>query len=336
MTCPTAIAVGRLCAMADATASDAQSSATAKQPAPPKGVALEFEGFGGRKATAKPAAAAGKYDRPWRKPAAAVKAEREASAKILGGSGGVELDSVRLVMAVQELLDAAPSDKQETHAHVQAACTELLQVATNAQPAERVQAASSALESALAEAGLADAAAKKAQRPLTSATNKLQLLHEVMPRLWVGGWAALNDDCSALRQRKVTHVVSVLSADQRRLPDFITRHLYVRVDDTEEAADTLAAHFEEIATFIDEARNAGGVVFVHCGAGISRAPTSACAYLVWKLRMPAADAIKLMRSARPCARPNVGFVRALKAWETRMLSDRVAPPAQEEAHPEVS
>ena len=52
--------------------------------------------------------------------------------------------------------------------------------------------------------------------------------------------------------------------------------------------------------------------------------------------MPAADAIKLMRSARPCSRPNVGFVRALKAWETRMLSDRVAPPAQEEAHPEVS
>ena len=39
----------------------------------------------------------------------------------MGGSGGVELDSVRLVMAVQELLDAAPSDKQETHAHVQAA-----------------------------------------------------------------------------------------------------------------------------------------------------------------------------------------------------------------------
>ena len=66
---------------------------------PQKGVVLEFEGFGGRKAVA-PQAGAGKNDRPWRKPAAAVKAEREASAKILGGNGGTHLDSVRLVMAV--------------------------------------------------------------------------------------------------------------------------------------------------------------------------------------------------------------------------------------------
>ena len=126
-------------------------------------------------------------------------------------------------------------------------------------------------------------------KPGSSATSKLQLLHEAMPRLWVGGWAALNDECAALRQRKVTHVVSVLSADQRKLPPFIRGHLYVRVDDTEEAADTLAARFEEIVAFIEKARGGGGVVFVHCGAGISRAPTSTCAKSIQYSLAPRSD-----------------------------------------------
>ena len=58
----------------------------------------------------------------------------------------------------------------------------------------------------------------------------------------------LLQNCAALRQRKVTHVVSVLSADQRRLPEFIKQHLYVRVDDTEEAADTLVASVSKNAS----------------------------------------------------------------------------------------
>ena len=274
-------------------------------------------------AAAKPAP--GKHDRPWRKSAAAVKAERERSAAILGeGSlgtkhGGVSLEQVRVVMACQELLDAAASSRDGLDA-VQGAATKLLQAATNARPEEEVKAARAALDAAAEHAGLTAAIAKCSGNPVSSATSKLQLLHEVMPRLWVGGWAALNDDSNALRQRKVTHVVSVLSADQRKLPPFVQGHLYVRVDDTEEAADTLASHFEEIATFVDAARSAGGVVFIHCGAGISRAPTSACAYLIWKLRIPASDAVKLVRSSRQCARPNVGFVKALKAWEKKVLA----------------
>eukprot|EP00967_Tisochrysis_lutea_P057610 scaffold73059_cov30-Tisochrysis_lutea.AAC.1 len=77
----------------------------------------------------------------------------------------------------------------------------------------------------------------------------------------------------------------------------------------------MAAGFRGIVGFIEEARQAGGVVYVHCGAGISRAPTAAAAYLIWKLRLSAAAAISLLRRSRPCARPNVGFVNVLKAWE---------------------
>ena len=116
--------------------------------------------------------------------------------------------------------------------------------------------------------------------------HKLQLLHEIMPRLWCGGWAALNNDCQELRSRGVTHVVSVVSADQRRLPPFVKGHYYARVDDRAEAAKEIATHFAPIADFIEAARSAGGTVFVHCGAGISRAPTVTTAYMMRKLGLP--------------------------------------------------
>ena len=300
---------------------DVSDSSTSKSPSntPNKGgIVLEFEGFGGGKTRTPPSTSSNKNDRPWRKPASAVKAEREASAKILGGKGGVFLDSVRFCMAVQEVLDARPSEGGGGATELQEKCTYLLQCATNNRSEEEVTGAEAALKAGLELSGLTKDVEKKLLKPGGSATAKLQLLHEVMPRLWVGGWAALNDDCAALKQKKVTHVVSVLSADQRRLPDFIKGHLYIRVDDTEEAADALASRFEDICKFIEEARSGGGIVFVHCGAGISRAPTSTCSYLMWKMQMGAADAIKLCRSARPCTRPNVGFVAALKAWEAKL------------------
>ena len=290
---------------------------------------IDAIGDGGGKGVRR--AAKGKHDRPWRKPAAEIKAEREKTAAILGKSGGVDLDAVRTVMAVQELVDVEQGKgdgASAAHSELQAAATTLRQVATNARPPEEVAASRAALDAAVEAAGLSVALSKRLGSVPSAVSSKLQLLHEVMPRLWVGGWAALNDDCGALRQRRVTHVVSVLSADQRRLPPFVKGHHYVRVDDTEDAAPTLAAAFEGIVAFIEEARASGGIVFVHCGAGISRAPTSACAYLIWKLRIPAADAIKLVRSARACTRPNAGFVSALRTWEKTVLA---APAAVMEA-----
>ncbi len=129
----------------------------------------------------------------------------------------------------------------------------------------------------------------------------------------------MNNECEALKSRRITHVVSVLSADQRKLPSFIAGHRYLRVDDNEDAAQLLFSNFEPLVTFIDDAFAAGGRVFVHCGAGISRAPTVAIAYVVWKLRIRAADALRLVRDARKSVRPNPGFVKVLKEWEKIVL-----------------
>lgn len=133
-------------------------------------------------------------------------------------------------------------------------------------------------------------------------------------------------DCEALRSRHITHVVSIVSADQRRLPGFVAAHYYRRVDDRDAAAEELARHFESAVAFIEQARGAGFSVFVHCGAGISRAPSVAIAYVMWKLGLGAADALRLVKAARPCVRPNPGFVAQLKAWEGRLSALPAKPP----------
>ena len=49
--------------------------------------------------------------------------------------------------------------------------------------------------------------------------------------------------------------------------------------------------------------------------------TVACAYIVWKLRIAPMDAIFLVKRARPCARPNDGFITF---WLDKIVDTKVS------------
>eukprot|EP00931_Biecheleriopsis_adriatica_P070714 TRINITY_DN44505_c0_g1_i1.p1 TRINITY_DN44505_c0_g1~~TRINITY_DN44505_c0_g1_i1.p1 ORF type:complete len:467 (+),score=108.20 TRINITY_DN44505_c0_g1_i1:34-1401(+) len=260
--------------------------------------------------------------RPWRKPQAECQAEIAEAERILNeGSAaakaaGVDAAALHYCLQVQEVLeeDGRCNAKVELsgRAELQLALDNLRQVATNAQSPEEIQSAKKAVASALATAGV--------DEPVCRRTPS-DACHQVLPGLLLGGWSLLGKDGAELKKRRVTHVVSVVSAEQQQLPAFVRGHLHITVHDKEDAAAQLAEHFPEICRFIEAARNEPrSMVFVHCGAGISRAPTAAASYIMWKLGIPAALAIKLIRAARPNIRPNVGFVRQLKHWESKMSS----------------
>lgn len=283
------------------------------------------------------------YARPWRKTRAECEAERAQAARILGTksdgevghASGVDAQGLFHYIAAQEALDDAKEQSleqfpaqllAEPHAQAQtrlgdgvaaqAAIDALRQVATNASSAEEVQAAKNVVAQALQVLGIEDSFRLGLHRPPVI---RGDVCHLILPRLWLGSCAALNNGCEELRRRRVTHVLSVLSADKRRLPDFIRSHLHIHQDDKEEASAALAGHFPQICRFIDRARSEPrGCVYVHCGAGISRAPTSVACYVMWKLGVPAATALQLIRRVRPAIRPNLGFVSQLKAWEATM------------------
>lgn len=63
-----------------------------------------------------------------------------------------------------------------------------------------------------------------------------------------------------------------------------------------------------------EHKNKSHRVLIHCHAGISRSVTIAAAYLMQKKRQNVEDTIQLIKSARPIADPNDGFMEQLKLW----------------------
>lgn len=241
----------------------------------------------------------------------------EAAAK----AAGVDARALLFCLLAQEFLDErvledAQLAQSQCVGEAEAALEQLRQAATNAASPQEVEAARQAAAAALLTAGLEEHLQERLARPHAG---RSEVCQEVMPGLWLGGWVALNNDCVELRRRRVTHVVSVVSADKRQLPAFVRGHLYIRSDDSEDASAEFGARFPEICQFIEDARKEPhGCVYVHCGAGISRAPTAAASYIMWKLGVSAASALRLIRSVRPSVRPNLGFVRQLQRWETLM------------------
>jgi hypothetical protein len=122
-------------------------------------------------------------------------------------------------------------------------------------------------------------------------------------------------DPAVLRQYGVTHVLSL--GERPDLQDVPVKALHVDVEDTERS--TLAPHLPLCFAFIDEARSAGGVVMVHCLAGVSRTGAVVIAYLMHHFGAPLRDAFLLAWRKRPILQPNDAFLEELVHFEEQMF-----------------
>lgn len=140
---------------------------------------------------------------------------------------------------------------------------------------------------------------------------------EIQEGLYLGSiGAAYNKD--ELLKLKITHILSVANMVESAYPsDF--RYKQIEVRDSTDV--DLEEHFDECFAFIDEARQSVGAVLVHCFAGRSRSVTVVVAYLMKTYGMSFLQALDLVRSKRPQAAPNPGFILQLKKFE-RKLGDR--------------
>jgi hypothetical protein len=67
--------------------------------------------------------------------------------------------------------------------------------------------------------------------------------------------------------------------------------------------------------FVDQQRQAGRTVYVHCAAGVSRSGMVVVAYLMQKNHWPRDRALEYVRQKRPQVRPNPAFMDLLMEWE---------------------
>jgi predicted protein tyrosine phosphatase len=139
-------------------------------------------------------------------------------------------------------------------------------------------------------------------------------INEVTENLYIGDFAsACNRE--ELKNMGFTHILTAIMGVDAIFPSDFTYKTISVCDQTQASIHT---HFDEAADFIYGAINAGGRVYVHCMAGISRSSTLICAYLIKYLNYTDEEAIELLKKSRDCTNPNEGFRKQLQAYHQQM------------------
>ncbi|XP_039984467.1 dual specificity protein phosphatase 22-B-like isoform X2 [Xiphias gladius] len=80
-------------------------------------------------------------------------------------------------------------------------------------------------------------------------------------------------------------------------------------------------YFRDSIMFIHESRLKGEGCLVHCVAGVSRSVTLVVAYIMTVTGCGWVRSLAAVRAARPCAGPNLGFLRQLEEFESTNLTE---------------
>eukprot|EP00659_Diplonema_papillatum_P014441 gene14441-22123_t len=116
----------------------------------------------------------------------------------------------------------------------------------------------------------------------------------------------------------ITHI---LSLTRQRLPEDVRKNFKWKQIQVSDTPQTSIAHtFNEAFEHIDQARDSGGKVFVHCRAGVSRVSCVTIAYVMKTQGKPLKEAYLQVKRARPVAHPNKGFLTQLVEYETHLFA----------------
>jgi protein-tyrosine phosphatase len=129
--------------------------------------------------------------------------------------------------------------------------------------------------------------------------------------LFLGSIGAANNK-NELKTLNITHVLTVASA---LLPAHPNDFIYKIINVTDREDTDIKQYFNECFNFIDEAKRLDGGVLVHCLVGKSRSVTIILAYLMKKHGMSLSQAMEHVKSRRPRAGPNSGFISQLQDFE---------------------
>lgn len=163
---------------------------------------------------------------------------------------------------------------------------------------------------------------------LRNAHNELSSNHHVMGALFVGSWTASVDE-EILSKNDIRQLVAVTDAPWAAMDDdqrLTQRHVYtIPLQDTASppATTTLRDSLPRVCRFIDKQLHSGENVLVYCQQGISRSAAIVIAYLMFASSLVKGEsgvigydeALAELRLYRPCAKPNDGFERTLRAYE---------------------
>ncbi|KAK3745823.1 hypothetical protein QZH41_017141 [Actinostola sp. cb2023] len=138
-------------------------------------------------------------------------------------------------------------------------------------------------------------------------------LAEILPRLFLGSEKEASN-LELLKKNEISHVLNVTHDRPNafaHLDDFTYKNL--PVEDNWKA--NLADLFPEAFSFIDEGRQKGKGVLIHCLAGVSRSVTVTIAYLMLSNGLTLNEAYDFVKARKSNVSPNFNFMGQLLEFE---------------------
>lgn len=136
-------------------------------------------------------------------------------------------------------------------------------------------------------------------------------VNKVLPGLYLGNFKDARDR-EQLARHNITHILSIHDSAAPLLQEMT----YLCIPAADLPTQNLTQYFKESISFMHESRLKGEGCLVHCLAGVSRSVTLVMAYLMTVTGLGWQDALSAVRVARPCAGPNMGFLRQLEDFES--------------------
>ncbi|XP_035503000.1 dual specificity protein phosphatase 22-B-like [Scophthalmus maximus] len=141
-------------------------------------------------------------------------------------------------------------------------------------------------------------------------------INKVLPNLYLGNFKDARDP-ELLARHNITHILSIHDAAAPVLEDM----MYLCISAADHPKQNLIQYFRDSITFIHESRLKGEGCLVHCVAGVSRSVTLVVAYIMTVTGRGWVESLAAVRAARPCAGPNLGFLRQLEEFENAELTE---------------
>lgn len=143
---------------------------------------------------------------------------------------------------------------------------------------------------------------------------------EILPHLYLGsGFHA-----SQKAQIQNLGITAILNASSTCPNHFENDLKYKRIPVEDNVQADMSVWFNEAITFIDDIKQSGGKVLVHCHAGISRSATICLAYLIACNNVSLSDAFRYVKHRRSVISPNFSFMGQLQKLETDVAAKKSA------------
>ena len=136
---------------------------------------------------------------------------------------------------------------------------------------------------------------------------------QILPHLYLG-CRKVASCLPGLRQSNVTHILNVTSSIPNQFED-LEGFVYKQIAVEDKLDVDMMQHLSGAFQFIEEARERGHKVLVHCHAGMSRSVTIILAYLMKYYNHTLESSLEYVKQRKPDISPNFSFMGQLLEFE---------------------